>query len=167
MIRQMPSLHRTLSSRYAFDTPEMSKSSFCKDWQSPSVCHGSLDDVMSMMCNRRSSNVEAAMIMCAMAVKHALTEGITAAIREDARTLRRCQFDNDCESGLCHHKVKRVIGGIASFGDPSAPVKINENEFAALQDGGYGGGSPRTRVMEMDTATETAKPTKPATRQQL
>ena len=51
---------------------------------------------------------------------------------------RRCQFDSDCASGLCHHNVKRVIGGIAAFGDPSAPGGLDETDFQMLQDGGYG-----------------------------
>ena len=72
-------------------------------------------------------------------MKHALTEGNHCRDQRRCADTERCQFDNDCESGLCHHKVKRVIGGIASFGDPSAPDKFNENDFAALQDGGYGG----------------------------
>ena len=143
----------------------MSKSSSARIGKAQVFAMARLYDVMSMMCNRRSSNVG-----CNDNVRNGDETcidggGITAAIRRCADT-ERCQFDNDCESGLCHHKVKRVIGGIASFGDPSAPDKFNENDFAALQDGGYGGEFIENEVMEMDTATETAS-LKPATRQQL
>ena len=130
----------TFCQRFAFDTPEMSQSSFCKDWQNPSVCHGSLVrcDINSILpgqlrCRSCNDNVRNGDESCIDA------GGSHCRNQKRCADTKRCQYDNDCESGLCHHKVKRIIGGIADFGDPSAPGGLDDSEFAALQDGGYGG----------------------------